>query len=96
VQAVVGLPVIEAIQPAPLTAKGIIQRSPCDVQRTRKRGGAAWDVSFQPSLVDSRAPHQSDKSRVLSKIQCEQPNYCICGTIPHNTPIWRVMWNDSA
>jgi len=63
VQAVVGLPVIEAIQPAPLTAKGIIQRSPCDVQRTRKRGGRAWDVSFQPSLVDSRAPHQSDKSR---------------------------------
>ena len=63
VQAVVGLPSIEAIQPAPLTAKGIIQRPPCDVQRTRKRGGATWDVSFQLSLVESRALCDGGKSR---------------------------------
>jgi hypothetical protein len=63
VQAVVGLPSIEINQRSPPTSKGIIQRSPCDVQRTRKRGGRAWDVSFQLSLVESRAPCDGDKSR---------------------------------
>ncbi len=63
VQAVVGLPSIEINQRSPPTSKGMIQRALRRVQNKRKRGGAAWDVSFQPSLVDSRAPHQSDKSR---------------------------------
>jgi hypothetical protein len=36
-----GCPLLETTQRAPLTATGIIQRPPCDVQNARKRGGAA-------------------------------------------------------
>jgi hypothetical protein len=45
VHAVVRLPMLEIIQYAPPTAKGIIQRPPRDVQNQRKRGGMTWDVS---------------------------------------------------
>ncbi len=60
-------------QPAPPISKGIIQRPPCDVQNKRKRGGAARDVRFQLSLVDSRASCESDKSRAPSKFNVSSP-----------------------
>jgi len=47
VHANVRLPAIESIQLALTTSKGIIQRLPCGVPHRRKRGGAAWHVSFQ-------------------------------------------------
>jgi hypothetical protein len=47
VHADVRLPLMGTTQRAPLTATGIIQRPPRDVQKMRKRGGMTWDVSLQ-------------------------------------------------
>jgi hypothetical protein len=70
VHADVRLPAIETNQRAPTTAKGIIQRPPCDVQNARKRGGVTCDVSFQPNCEQPRAAAEQQVSRI-PQIQCE-------------------------